>query len=87
MTLIMEIVIPRGFQEEVVEMLKENLVLGMLDMEVANDLILFKISLTTENSEKVLDDLEKRFSNLMVLEYLLSLYKHLYLVLTKYLMI
>ena len=87
MTLIMEIVIPRGFQEEVVEMLKENLVLGMLDMEVANDLILFKISLTTENSEKVLDDLEKRFSYLMVLEYLLSLYKHLYLVLTKYLII
>lgn len=61
---LIEVVIPRGYHEEVVGMLKEDRILEILDMGLGNDLTLFKILLTTEDSENILDRLEKRFSHL-----------------------
>lgn len=61
---LIEMVIPRGYREDVVEVLQKSKVVEILDMELASDFMLFKILLTTEDSESTLDRLEKRFSHL-----------------------
>ncbi|MDO5835882.1 MAG: TIGR00341 family protein [Methanobacterium sp.] len=61
---LIEMVIPRGYRGDVVEVLQKSKVVEILDMELASDFMLFKILLTTEDSESTLDRLEKRFSHL-----------------------
>jgi len=61
---LIEMVIPKGFKEDVVDLIKEYNIIEILDFEMSNGLMLFKILLTTEDSESVLDRLEKRFSYL-----------------------
>lgn len=61
---LIEMVLPEGFKEEVVDLLKESKILEILNFGISDDLTLFKILLTTEDSESVLDQLEKRFSHL-----------------------
>jgi hypothetical protein len=57
-------VIPKGFEEEVTDLLKEYNVIELLDFEMEHELMLFKILITTEESESILDLLEKHFSHL-----------------------
>ncbi|BDZ66759.1 TIGR00341 family protein [Methanobacterium ferruginis] len=61
---LIEMVLPKGFKKDVMDLIKEYNTIEILDFEMANDLMLFKILLTTEDSESVLDRLEKRFSHL-----------------------
>jgi len=61
---LIEMVIPKGFEEEVTDLLKEYNVIELLDFEMEHELMLFKILITTEESESILDLLEKHFSHL-----------------------
>jgi uncharacterized hydrophobic protein (TIGR00341 family) len=57
-------VIPHGYQKEVLELLQKCNTIEIFDLEMGNGLMLFKVLLTTEDSERTLDKLEKRFSHL-----------------------
>jgi len=61
---LIEMVIPHGYQKEVLEVLQKCNIIEIFDLKMGNDLILFKVLLTTEDSESTLDKLEKRFSHL-----------------------
>ena len=61
---LIEMVIPKGFKEEVTDLLKEYNIIERLDFEMEHNLMLFKILITTEESESILDQLEKHFSHL-----------------------
>jgi|GEM_PF-3648052 hypothetical protein len=60
---LIEMVIPHGSQKEVLEVLQKCNTIEIFDLEMGNGLILFKVLLTTEDSESTLDKLEKRFSH------------------------
>lgn len=61
---LIEMVIPHGYQKEVFEVLQKCNTIEIFDLEMGNGLMLFKVLLTTEDSERTLDKLEKRFSHL-----------------------
>ena len=61
---LIEMVIPHGYQKEVLELLQKCNTIEIFDLEMGNGLMLFKVLLTTEDSERTLDKLEKRFSHL-----------------------
>ena len=61
---LIEMVLPRGYRVEVEELLQDYHIIEILNLEMSSDLIMFKILVTTEDSESVLDDLEEHFSNL-----------------------
>jgi len=61
---LIEMVLPDGsYQEEVVKILQEYDIMDMWHLEMSDGLMLFKIFLSTEDSESVLDKLESRFSH------------------------
>ena len=61
---LIEMVLPdEGFKEEVVDLLKEYNIIELLDFEISDDLVLFKILISIDESENVLDKLESKFSH------------------------
>lgn len=61
---LIEMVLPEGFKVEVEKLLKDYQVLEILNFRISDDLIMFKILVTTEESESILDQLEKHYSHL-----------------------
>ncbi|HOI40767.1 MAG TPA: TIGR00341 family protein [Methanobacterium sp.] len=61
---LIEMSLPKGFKEKVVDLLNEYNVIEIMDFEISNGLTLYKILVTTEDSESVLDQLEKSYSHL-----------------------
>jgi hypothetical protein len=54
---LIEMSLPKGFKEKVVDLLNEYNVIEIMDFEISNGLTLYKILVTTEDSEIVLDQL------------------------------
>ena len=61
---LIELVVPKKSKDEVIGLTSEYITSDVLNIEMSDDLTLFKILVTTEESESILDDLEKRFSDL-----------------------
>lgn len=59
---LIELVVPRKSKEEVIDVISEYKTNDILNVEMSDSLLLFKILVTTEESESILDVLEKRFS-------------------------
>jgi len=60
---LIELVVPKKSKDEVIGLTSEYITSDVLNIEMSDDLTLFKILVTTEESESILDDLEKRFSD------------------------
>jgi len=59
---LIELVLPEGTRHGVRELLKDRPVLGLWDERVSEDQVLVRILLPTEETEPVLDLLEKQYS-------------------------
>lgn len=59
---LIELVVPKKSKEEVIDVITEYRTSNILNVEMSDSLLLFKILVTTEESESILDILEKRFS-------------------------
>lgn len=59
---LLELVVPKKSKEEVIDIVSEYRTSDILNVEMSDGLLLFKILVTTEESENILDVLEKRFS-------------------------
>ncbi|MGD9344528.1 MAG: TIGR00341 family protein, partial [Candidatus Aminicenantes bacterium] len=60
---LIEIVLPEGYRQELVGSLEQQKVLDIWQEEIEEGRLHLKILVSTENSEEVLDLLEKRFSH------------------------
>ncbi len=59
---LIEVVLPEGTRDGVRELLKDRRVLGLWDARVSEDQVLVRVLLPTEETEPVLDLLEKQYS-------------------------